>query len=171
MQATRSFRNTGLEKSDTSILFLYKDPVGDVSLVMIHDIAPTDGSGGKAVFTFAGVPTGTTFVVRDDGGEASLPTSTWRWADCCTDGGALSGTLNGSFHIDIDPSFPATGGLNPGKIDAWEFLTPGDDDDSSDDSGLTAIGLDLTKTVSIWADADDDDDDSDDDDDDDSDDD
>jgi len=35
--------------------------------------------GGKAVFKFRGVPVGTSFVVRDDGGnEGALPTSTWR---------------------------------------------------------------------------------------------
>ena len=134
--------NTGLEQSDTSILFLYRDPAGVISLVMIHD-QPPDGSGGKAVFGFSGVPAGTSFVVRDDGGEASLPTSTWRWAACCTDGGALSGTLNGEFAITIDASFPATGGLTPGKIDAWKFLARGP-------SG-PEIDLDMDAPVTIRA--------------------
>src|SRR5262245_53822506 len=52
--------NTGLEQANTSLLFLYEDAQGKVSLVMIHDA--NDGSGGKAVFDFAGIPEGTTFV-------------------------------------------------------------------------------------------------------------
>ena len=65
--ASRS--DTGLEQSDTSLLFLYEDPQGRVSLVMIHDA--TDGSGGKAVFGFAGIASGTGFLVRDDPGDSS----------------------------------------------------------------------------------------------------
>ncbi len=135
--------NTGLEKSNTSILFIYRDENGIVSLVMIHDIT-NDESGGKAVFEFSGVPDGTDFVVRDDGGasEAVLPVSTWLWADCCTDGGALNGSLGQAFAMTIVPDFPEEGGLTEGKIDAWTFLT-----------GVlenpTSIDLDLTTAVTI----------------------
>ncbi len=139
-----SSANTGLELSNTSILFLFEDENGNVSLVMIHD-APNDGSGGKAVFNFEGVPTGTDFVVRDDplGEEAILPTSTWQWNDDNTDGGALSGSLNEAFTITITPEFPDSGGLTPGKIDNWQFLTG---DTSSD-----PVNLDLTMPVTIKA--------------------
>src|SRR5215510_12584486 len=51
--------NTGLEQSNNSLLFLYEDAQGKVSLVMIHDA--NDGSGGKAIFNFSGIPDGTTF--------------------------------------------------------------------------------------------------------------
>jgi hypothetical protein len=91
--------DTGLEQSDTSLLFLYEDRQGKVSLVMIHDA--NDGSGGKAVFDFEGIPDGTAFVVRDDPGDDSYvitqpggtATVTWRWNNVNTDGGALSGSL------------------------------------------------------------------------------
>lgn len=137
--------NTGLEKSDTSILFVYEDPLGNVSLVMIHDI-PNDGSGGRVDFAFAGVPVGTSFVVRDDAGgsEAVLPASIWRWNDFNTDGGALSGTLNGAFAITITPSFPPGGGLSPGAISSWEYL----------DGTLAApvpIPLDVSDTATVRA--------------------
>ena len=131
-----------LEKSNNSILFLYQDQNGDVSLVMIHD-KPGDGSGGKAVFDFSGVPGGTSFLVRDDpaGSEAVLNTSTWRWANCCTDGGAL-GFLNSGFTITITPDFPTSGGLSAGKIDTWEFLT-------GSLASPTAIILDRTLDITI----------------------
>src|SRR4029453_8095782 len=84
----------GLEQSDTSLLFLYEDPQGRVSLVMIHDA--NDGSGGRAVFDFAGIPAGTSFVVQDDPGDPSyavaFPGGTargaWQWDALNTDGGA-----------------------------------------------------------------------------------
>lgn len=137
--------NTGLEQSDTSILFVYEDPAGNVSLVMIHD-QPLDGSGGRVDFSFAGVPAGTSFVVRDDAGaaEAVLPASTWRWNNSNTDGGALSGTLNGAFAITITPSFPATGGLTPGRITAWHYLT-------GSLAGPSVIQLNQANTVTVRA--------------------
>jgi len=114
--------HTGLEKSNTSLLFFYEDGDENLSLVMIHDQAG-DGSGGKAVFTFDGEPTGATFIVEDDEGDGiGLPTSEWKWNNDNTDGGAL-GLLTGFYSIGILPSFPAEGGLTPGSISAWEFLT------------------------------------------------
>jgi hypothetical protein len=143
--------DTGLEQSDTSLLFLYEDIQGRVSLVMIHDA--NDGSGGKAVFDFAGIPDGTTFVVRDDPGDDSyvitLPggtaTVTWRWNDVNTDGGALSGSLERqAWTITITSQFPPEGGQTAGKINAWKFLTGSLDNP-------TEIGLDMTEPVVIKA--------------------
>jgi hypothetical protein len=147
--ASRS--NTGLEQSDTSLLFLYEDPQGRVSLVMIHDA--NDGSGGAAVFDLAGIPEGTEFVVKDDesdgpyaitlpGGTASV---SWRWSDINTDGGALSGSLEQrAWTITITPQFPSSGGLSPGQITAWKFLTGSLDDPIE-------IVLDMTKPIVISA--------------------
>jgi hypothetical protein len=117
-----------LEKSETSILFLYVDQVtGDVSLIFIHDrpegqMGETPATGGHVAFDFSGIPDGTTFAVKDDPGEDPYSinpdgTSTvdWNWAPCCTDGGSLSGSLNGFFEITIDPSFIS-------GIDEWEYL-------------------------------------------------
>ena len=142
---------TGLEQSDTSLLFLYEDKLGRVSLVMIHDA--NDGSGGKAVFDLAGIPIGTAFVVRDDPGDGSYAIAqpggtarvTWMWNDINTDGGALSGSLEKqAWTISITPQFPAEGGASAGKITAWKFLTGSLDNP-------TAIGLDPTKPIVINA--------------------
>jgi hypothetical protein len=142
---------TGLEQPDTSLLFLYEDSQGKVSLVMIHDA--NDGSGGKAVFDFAGIPVGTTFLVRDDPGDDSYLITqpggtarvTWRWTDVNTDGGALSGSLEQqAWTLTITPQFPADGGGSAGNIAAWKFLT-------GSLSNPTAIGLDMTKPIVITA--------------------
>jgi hypothetical protein len=143
--------NTGLEQSDTSLLFLYEDKQGKVSLVMIHDA--NDGSGGKAVFDFAGIPIGTTFLVQDDPGDlsyvitqpAGTATVTWMWNDVNTDGGALSGSLEQQpWTLTITPQFPPEGGGTAGKISAWKFLT-------GTLNNPTPIGLDLTKPITITA--------------------
>ena len=142
---------TGLEQSDTSLLFLYEDKLGRVSLVMIHDA--NDGSGGKAVFDLAGIPIGTAFVVRDDPGDGSYAIAqpggtsrvTWMWNDINTDGGALSRSLEKqAWTISITPQFPAEGGASAGKITAWKFLTGSLDNP-------TAIALDPTKPIVIDA--------------------
>jgi hypothetical protein len=143
--------DTGLEQPDTSLLFLYEDRNGRVSLVMIHDA--NDGSGGQVVFDFSGIPNGTTFVVQDDPGEASYvitqPGGTaavrWQWNDVNTDGGALSGSLESqAWTLTITPQFPAGGGLTPGRITTWKFLTGAL-------TNPTAIGLDLTEPIIIKA--------------------
>ena len=148
--ASRS--NTGLEREDTSLLFLHEDGTGRVSLVMIHDA--NDGSGGHVVFDFAGIPNGTTFVVQDDPGDdasyvitqpGGTATVSWRWNDVNTDGGALSGSLESqAWTLTIAPQFPADGGLSPGRITTWKFLTGAL-------SNPTEIGLDLTEPITIKA--------------------
>jgi hypothetical protein len=139
---------TGLERSDTSLLFLYEDLQGKVSLVMIHDA--NDGSGGKAIFRFEGIPEDTTFVVRDDPGDTyaiTLPggtaTVTWEWNDVNTDGGVLSGSLEQqAWTITITPQFPAEGEGTPGKISAWKFLT-------GSLANPTEVGLDVATPIVI----------------------
>ena len=148
--ASRS--NTGLEREDTSLLFLHEDGTGRVSLVTIHDA--NDGSGGHVVFDFAGIPNGTTFVVQDDPGDdasyvitqpGGTATVSWRWNDVNTDGGALSGSLESqAWTLTITPQFPADGGLSPGRITTWKFLTGAL-------SNPTEIGLDLTEPITIKA--------------------
>lgn len=134
--------NTGLEKSDTSILFLYKDTTnGELSLVAIHD-QQLDGSGATATFTYSiSGAVQPTFSAEDDPGEVVDPvyppappfSQTWRWNNVNTDGAALTGGLEGNeWCITIDAFFPPTGGLTPGSITNWEFLT-----------GAGAIPLDL----------------------------
>jgi hypothetical protein len=73
------------------------------------------------------------FAVKDDPGEVVDPvyppappfTQTWRWNNINTDGGALTGGLEGKeWCITIDAAFPAIGGLTPGRILFWEYLPP-----------------------------------------------
>lgn len=117
---------------DQSVLFLFRDDTGVVSLVMIHDGREDQGNltGGTATFTFAGVPAGTGFVVEDDPGPPpagdglSLPTPTWLWPGPITprpqtDGGALSGSLDGTFGITIS-------GVAFTGINGWKFLSDGE---------------------------------------------
>ncbi len=146
--------NTGLEEDDTSILFLYEDASGNVSLVMIHDKASGigTGSGGKVIFGFTGVPgSPTSFRVSDDGGETGTTTSTWQWNNDNTDGGAL-GFLNADFTITIAPDFVPDDdpededvpGLTPGDIDSWKWLTG-----SGTLLSPTEVPLNLTQTITI----------------------
>jgi hypothetical protein len=143
--------NTGLEQPETSLLFLYEDAQGKVSLVMIHD-APGN-TGGAATFAFAGIPEGTTFIVKDDEEDGpytiNLPggtaTVTWEWNDVNTDGGVLSGSLEKqAWTITITPQFPPGGGTPPGQISAWKFLTGSLNDP-------TEIALDTTDPITIRA--------------------
>jgi N-acetylneuraminic acid mutarotase len=103
-----------LEISGTSQIFFYFDETSAaLNLVIIHD-RPNDGSGGRAIFDFSGLPAGATFEVEDD---PSLPGSDtysfnppvalfkWVWGNCCTDGAAIGG-LDSGFDITIDASFP-----------------------------------------------------------------
>jgi hypothetical protein len=82
--------NTGLELSNMAQLFLYRDPAGQVFLVLILDAAD-DGSGGAAEVGFTGLY-GATTVISDDPGEATVDpvtgigTGVWTWSPCCTDG-------------------------------------------------------------------------------------
>ena len=141
---------TGLEQSDTSLLFLYEDLQGRVSLVMIHDA--NDGSGGSAVFDFAGIPAGTSFVVQDDPGDPSyvvtFPGGTarvaWQWGAVNTDGGALGGSLEKqAWTITITPQF-SLGEGTAGNITAWKFLT-------GSLTNPTEIDLDMTKPIVVNA--------------------
>lgn len=75
----RSWSSEGtreLQRSETSLLFLYRGPLG-LSLVLVHDRADDETSGGVASFTFEGVPEGAEWAVKDDLYDA--PTNVDRW--------------------------------------------------------------------------------------------
>jgi len=105
--------NTGLELSQTMLLFMYLDTItGENSLVIILDRA-NDGSGGQGTVVFKCMPSGSSVVFSDDGGELSgtPPTFTgnFSWGSCCTDGGIIGGvgcghtfTINPTFQSGID---------------------------------------------------------------------
>jgi hypothetical protein len=139
--ANNASSDTGLEESETSILFLYEDEnTGDVSLVFIHDISP-DTTGGQVTYAFSGIPDGATFAVQDDDislGDGpysiagGISTVAWTWSPCCTDGGALSPSSS-TFEITINPTFTS-------GISFWTYLT-----------GTSEIALDPSESVIIRA--------------------
>lgn len=132
--------HTGLEESDTSILFLYEDPDGILSLVIVHD--KPDQTGGKAIFEFGGVPDGSSFVVQDDvGDDLGFPRSEWIWLAAKTDGAAVSGSLeNQEWTITIDSAFLEWDSGE--KILYWKFL-------SGDLSAPTEVQLAMGERLTI----------------------
>jgi hypothetical protein len=140
---------SGVERSDVSVLFLYKGP-GGLGLVAIHDTA-SDYSGGAVSFQFDGLPTSDgDWVVEDDPHDfdGSETEPLWSWGDGYKDGGAFRGGLADGFDVTIhpafnddakaDPSDPRT----PGKIREWQFL-------SGDASNPERIPLDMSSPVTI----------------------
>jgi hypothetical protein len=143
--------HTGFEASQKSILFLYSEPFGPglLSLVFIHDIYE-DGSGGDASFDVTGLPSGVYYSVHDDppfgmpqdyyapdppaGGQTTMR---WSWAECCTDGAALTGLQGQAFCIAVAPQF-----IN--GINGWQLI---------DGDGPSRIDLpSLTETVYLCGD-------------------
>jgi hypothetical protein len=125
---------TGYEISNQSVVFLYRDMSGNISLFYIND-AVNDGSGGNLELSITGAA-GLGILVYDDPPSAwSNDTywndgwevyAGWQWGQCCTDGmvlGYLTQPVCLSFQIG------SVKGLN--GVTAWT------------DAG-TAVGLDLS---------------------------
>ena len=115
-----STKQTTLTADDTSVIFLYKDNTGEISVVAIHG-KMTTGSGGNTEFQLFGVPAGAAWVVEDDTVDiysVTPPTGSavWVWNATFTDGGALEGGFNGAFALTIDPDFIT-------NITDWDFLS------------------------------------------------
>jgi PKD repeat protein len=113
--------NNGLEVEGHSILFLYKDTTtNEVYLVIIHD-KPGDTVGGEAEFSFSGLPTTATIVLRDDPSpdiwEWTPPTARihWTW-EPIHDDGAIIGGLGKELSITITPNFIS-------NINEWDLVT------------------------------------------------
>jgi len=107
--------HTGLERPDQSLLFLYRDMITkEVSLFVIHD-APKDGSGGKAHFTFTGLPPGADPVLKDDVADLFVrdtyyfnppeAEARWNWTGDHTDGLVIGGLRTDELAIKIFPEF------------------------------------------------------------------
>lgn len=99
-----SSANTGLEISQKTVVFLYQEPSGKVSIFMIHD-KPNDSGGGEIKMGATGL-VGMSFLVFDDPGEdtannkinatTGVGVMHWNWSPCCTDG-AVFGVVTGPF--------------------------------------------------------------------------
>jgi len=103
---------TGYEVANNAVLFAYRDPQGNISLVFILDKIQ-DGSGGKYNIAYEGAQ-GMEMLVYDDnlGGndawnvdlQAGTGSVQFTWGPCCTDGFAM-GYLEGDFCIDFTPTY------------------------------------------------------------------
>ncbi len=163
-----SVGTTDLQRERTSILFLYDGPQG-LSLVVVHGMLENEGSpgpdekGGTVTFTMSGLPSGGSWIVRDDyyydpqeGPETNWARDNWNvdgepqvvdWAyyGHRTDGGAFRG-LGSSFEVTIDPAFndqaTLAADVDYGPLEAWEAL-------SGDREGPERFPLRLDRPVTI----------------------
>jgi len=104
-----------LGEANTAVLFLYREPAGQLYLFFILGKAEA-GTGGNARFTIKNIPIGANFVVRDDGfyfplfpelNDTYTPTNgdyqvLWTWTDGRTDGGVF-GPLGEEFELTVVP--------------------------------------------------------------------
>ncbi|UCE47102.1 MAG: hypothetical protein JSW47_16020, partial [Phycisphaerales bacterium] len=123
-------------------LYFYKDPAGNLSLVMHHSIDNSVSNYMRVDFDFKGIPDGAYVSVSDD------PSHRWdpprrkefslaydmegHWEHYHnSDGGVLSGLpTDKTWCMTIDPYFIA--------INGWDFITP-----------TGAISLDMSKQVKV----------------------
>jgi hypothetical protein len=157
-----SFGTENLQRSETSILFLYKGPQG-LSLVAIHDKIDA-GSGGAVTFRITNLPADGKFIVKDDSYNGSTNVDTWdysthrRWNGKKTATASISWAysagrsdgmvyrgLGNNFEVTIHPQFNQQAILsdqNQGKIKLWQIL-------SGNVDNPTRTKLDMSKPVTI----------------------
>ncbi|MFB6171167.1 MAG: twin-arginine translocation signal domain-containing protein [Haloarculaceae archaeon] len=149
-------RNASGEGGPKSVLFLYEDTREEgegTSLVVMHG-STEDDVGGAVDFTSMDLPSGGSWVVKDDDTSAEFSSSQdtapqWRWKPNQTDGGAWNGGLECDFEVSITAEFdfdevsrkPASGVSNQ-EIETWYVL-------SGDDS---TVDLNLNEPVTIKCD-------------------
>ena len=108
--------NTGIEQSDTTLVFLYEDPAGAISLSIINDETAADGDmGGGSMDVFLSGLGNATLVVPSVGDDnpgndsysyddiAGTLGVDWEWNECCTDGLAIT-FEDGLICVDIEVS-------------------------------------------------------------------
>ncbi|MDS0259111.1 DNA polymerase V family protein [Haloarcula sp. S1CR25-12] len=143
-----SSEGTGeLQRSETSLLFLYRGPDG-LSLVLIHDRADDGTPGGAASVTVEGVPDGATWVVKDDLYDA--PTNVDRWeldgtvveANETEDGDIEAVPVDDQDSTDDEESTDE--GTPMDDEESTDEGTPMDDEESTEDEGTPADGEEAT---------------------------
>jgi len=126
---TDSQSNTGLEETNTAVLFLYRNTTtGAVSLFVI--LSGTGGTAGATTMTLSGVPAAAGFTIQDDGTidfrevwELTPPTGnvSWTWDDGKADGMVL-GPLGREFEMNLFPQF--TSGITAVKFLSGDLASP-----------------------------------------------
>jgi len=143
--ATNSSANEGIQREDTSVVFLYEDGDSNLSLVFVHDENTSD-DGGAASVTVEGAPKGANPWIQDDGewqvkddGEGSEPSGfedyeewevDWAWGSDRTDGGAI-GSLGDDFAVRVDLSVNEnaerySSSIADGDVDEFVVLSGGE---------------------------------------------
>ena len=145
-----------LQRAETSLLFLYRDPAGNLSLVMIHGARAEGVDGGSATFDLGGLPADGRWAVKDDQYDSPDNYDDWRhgrttaridwtWAKYATDGGAYEG-LGEDFSVTIEPAFNRDAALYArhynGTVDEWQAL-------SGDRADPERTALDRSEPVTI----------------------
>jgi predicted ribosomally synthesized peptide with SipW-like signal peptide len=114
--------NDGIQRADTTFVFLYEDGDGELSLVIVNDDRENENGGSAASVTIEGAPSGMNWlaggttgddnwIVKDDqeGDPGSgfdqyeTAEANWVWTDNRTDGGAI-GTLADDFALRLSAS-------------------------------------------------------------------
>ena len=98
-----------LAADETMVLFLYRDPAGELYLFLIYD-ATTSTTGGSAELSIQGIPAVAEVLVQDDPADVDQNDTydvaagrfTWVWGPGRTDGMVL-GPLGPEFQLDITP--------------------------------------------------------------------
>jgi PKD repeat protein len=98
-----------LAADDTTVLFLYRDPAGELYLFVIHD-ASTSTTGGSVELSIQGIPAVADVLVQDDPSnvdqndtyDVATGRFTWVWGAGRTDGMVL-GPLGPEFQLTITP--------------------------------------------------------------------
>lgn len=152
----RSDGTNDLQDPNGSVLFLYEDPEGTLSLVMIHGANNSTSAGGAASFAIEGLPEDGEWTVTDDRYNASNNYDNWSvedgthridwtWDAHRTDGGAYTG-LGDDFSITVDPTFNEDASLYGehynGTVENWTVL-------SGDRENPERTPLNLSEPVTI----------------------
>lgn len=152
---------TDLQRTQTSIAFLYQAPQG-LGLVVVHGSVEASDAG-SVTFRVSGLPEDGEWLVKDDlyrdpeTGEleshnydrwdvdGTSHRIDWTWGSAGTDGGAF-GHLGDDFEVIVDPAFNEAAPLYnehyEGRVANWEFI-------SSNADGLERISLDMDQPIRI----------------------
>lgn len=134
----------GLERGGESLLFLFRGPSGEVSLVLVHGEDGAGQPGGSAEFSFDPSLSGGSWAVEDGAGERGASAATWSWEQGEQAGGAYrGGVLDDGFVLNVTPRLD-------GGVESWTFLS-GDDNLTSPATVDERIRLDEASTTTIRA--------------------